>query len=823
MMTSPHKIGALCALAITLVGCAQETPNLLRAKRAESRFELVGGPVAYADVGDFILENDKLRAAILDPQRSWGPGLFGGSLVDLDVRRKDGRFPEGKGRDRFAEVFPLANLLTPAPLDTQVSVHNDGSDGKEATIRVEGSGYAMLHSLYVIRDNKKLLEDVLQLKDIKANVRFVTDYTVRPGESFVRMKTRIILTDKVDETATCTKAKKCADGLECVYPDDGEPIGTCRCPDIKSTCDLSCEVLQRDAAGCDVCACSDTIQMNMLKGDEGVISGIMGDSFIISQSNEKSGGMGGGDFVFFGKHNKQFVPGNGFDQQQAVWEAWFEGRDTFANPFFFDYVAAVGGDVSYAYYTVKNKPEDPDPLVAVPVFTSTATPFISSMKQCLQDESDDAECDAHRVLEYERFIAVGEGDAASVVNEIWRHRGVPTGEVTGFVRWLDSGAAATNAHVFAMHDPEPGRKWANIDELVAANRVAMGSPGVVLSIDADVGMDPVEDGDFTARLPAGDYQIIAKDASGIVLSELIPLKVVADKRHVVLPTLPTPARLQINVTNEAGDRIPAKETVVALNNSGEPRAGRAPSRLPRPRPPGTASKRWRSPRTVSSTSSPGRYRLVVSHGIEYSVTRSGLPLSAGQQRTESAQLTTRSTPRAGSPAIFTSTKTSFDSGMVLDHRVRTIVAEGVDYVAATDHDVVTDLMPYVRQLKLDAWLKAVVGVEVSTLDIGHYIGFPFKYQELDVPSHGSVDWYCMASDKLVDTMVFDRSGFHQATIDPPLSSRTRGMAFKADAIGLNPFTLSRNRNANESERELDVVFRTVTCTMTPWRSSTAAL
>ncbi len=807
---------AACAL---LAGCTQETPNLLRAKRAESRFELVGGPVAYADIGDFILENDKIRAAILDPSRSWGPGVFGGSLVDLDVRRKDGRFPNGSGRDRFAEVFPLANLLTPAPLGSQVKVVNDGKDGTAATVRVEGDGYAMLHSLYVIRDNKELLETVLGLKDIKANVRFVTDYTVKPGESFVRMKTRIIVTDKPANLGTCTAKKTCEEGLACSYPDPKDPVGECVCPDITATCDKTCEAFQRNKLGCDVCACSDTLAMEMVDGDEGVISVIMGDSPIVSKSTEKSGGMGGGDFVFFGKHNKQFVPGNGFDQEQAVWEAWFNGRDTFAKPFMFDYVAAVGGDVSYAYYTVKTRPEDPDPLVAVPVFTSTATPFISASRQCLQDESDDSTCDNHRVFEYERFLAAGEGDAASVISEILRHRGTPSGTVKGYVRWKDNGAAAANAHVFAFRDPEPGRKWASIEELVAANRKVDGTPGVVSAIDADVGMDRVEDGDFEARLPVGSYQIVAKDAEGIVFSELTPIEVGEGQTTVVLPGLPTPARILAKVTDGQGRKLPAKATLVALQPDGKPfvrdahrRVYLGQGRLGT----GVQEIAFSEHGDFDIPVAAGRYQLVISHGIEYGLHREAdFVIGHGEQKNIAAVLRREVDTTGWATGDFhLHQKPSFDSGMALDHRVRTIVAEGVDYVAATDHDVVTDFAPWIRMLGLDDWLKSAVGVEVSTLDIGHYIGFPFKYKELDVPSHGSVDWYCMSSDKLVETMVFERSGFEDTKEKPTsiVAHPRDGFLGWADAIGLNPFTLSRNRNANDDERSKDTqVFRTVTC------------
>ncbi|MCO4764316.1 MAG: PHP domain-containing protein, partial [Myxococcales bacterium] len=815
----PWTALSIC-LVMVLPACTQDEPNLLRAKRAESRYELVGGPVAYGDVGDYVLENDKLRAAILDTNRSWGPGVYGGSLVDLDVRRKDGRFPPGTGRDRFAEIFPLANLLNPAPLDSQISVLKDGSDGKEATIRVAGSGYAMLHSLYVIRDNKELLESVLGLKDVKANVRFITDYTVRPGESFVRMKTKIILTGKPGSLGTCTSKKKCDEGLTCVYPDDKNPVGDCFCKDISKSCTLECEALQRDKRGCDVCACSKTLQMSPVKDDVGVISVIMGDSPIVSKSTENAGGMGAGDFVFFGKHNKQFVPGHGFDQQQDVWEAWFKGRDTFAKPFLFNYVAAVGGDVSYAYYTVKKNPDDPEPQVAVPVFTSTATPFISAATQCKQADTDDADCDSHRVYEYERFLAVGRGDAASVVGEIYKHRGTKVGTVKGYVRWTDSGAPAKNAHVFAISDPEPGRKWKSIDELVAANRKATGSPGVVSAIDADAGMDVVEDGDFEATLPVGSYQLVAKDHDGIVFGPLIGLTVKEGAKHIVLPSLPTPARIRVNTTDGHGKKLPAKATIVALDANGKRMERDAHRRVYLGQGrlgTGVQHIAFDENGTFDLPVAAGRYRLVVSHGTEYSVhTEQDFTIAHGQEMTVSATLKHElDTTGWISGDFHLHQKPSFDSGMDLDHRVRTIVAEGVDYVAATDHDVVTDFKPWIQMLGLDTWVKSVVGVEISTLDIGHYIGFPFKYKELDVPSHGSVDWYCMTSNTLVDTMVFERSGFTKDEGERPttiIAHPRDGFLGWADAIGLNPFTLTRNRNETDADREKDSqVFRTVTC------------
>lgn len=816
-MRLPTKLTLLLFAAITaLSGCAQEEPNLLSARRATTRWDLVGGPVAYADIGDFVLENDKLRAAILDPGRSWGPGVFGGSLVDLDVRRKDGRFPQGQGRDRFAEVFPLANLLTPAPTGAEVSVVADGSDGKEATIRVEGKGYAMLHSLYVMRDNKETLEN-LGFKDVKTEVRFQSDYSVRPGEQFVRMKTRIILDNQPGDQGGCSDKKPCGSGLTCVKEKPDDVAGVCQCAELQ--CDKDCLSLRFGSNGCPVCECSDIVPMNVTRGDEGVIDIILGDSPLVTKKSERSGGMGGGDFLFFGKHNKQFVPNYGFDQEEATWTAWFDGRDTFARPFIFDYVAAVGGDVSYIYYTVKRNPDDPEPKVAVPVFTSTATPFVAATLNCLQDSKDDATCDQQRVYEYERFLAVGAGDAASVIEVMETHRGKAMGRVEGVVQWADSGAAAANATVLVFRDPEPGRAWASIDELVGANRDLDGSPGLLNAVDADVGMDLREDGDFATSLAVGDYVLVGRDDHAIVFGKPVPLKVEAGSKRVALVTLPTPARVQVRVTDQSGSAIPAKVTVLALDDNGEPIGGDGKRRVFAGQGrlgTGVEAIAYAEQGDAELALAAGRYRMVVSHGPEYSLhVEEDFVLVDGQLKVVSANLRHEvDTTGWISGDFHLHQQPSFDSGMALDHRVRTIVAEGVDYAAATDHDVVTDLAPWVRQLGLDDWLQTVVGVEVSTLDIGHYIGFPFQYKELDVPSHGSIDWYCMPSDDLLDAMVFERSGFESKDDRPTtiIAHPRDGFLGWADQIGLNPYTLTRLTSETPTDLERDTaVFRTTAC------------
>jgi hypothetical protein len=519
--------------------------------------------------------------------------------------------------------------------------------------------------------------------------------------------------------------------------------------------------------------------------------------------------------VFFGKKNKQFVPHNGFDEESEVWQAWFEGRDTFAKPLTFDYVAALGGDVSYAYYTVKAHPDDPPPKVAVPVFTSTATPFIAATMQCLHGSDDDQACDRHRVYEFERFLAIGEGDAASVVDIINGHRGVPTGTVKGVVRWQETGAAATNATVVVFSDPKPGTSWAHVDDLVAANRAVDGRPGVHNAIDADLGADRVEDGDFEAHLPAGDWVLVPMDEQRIVVGKPISLTVTAGATYVVLPALPTPARLRIRATDQQGRLMPAKATLVLLDADGKPleRDGGRRVYLGQGRiGTGVQQIAFAPDGDFEMAIAAGRYRLVVSHGFEYSVHDQEIEIAHGQERAVAALLRQEiDTTGWISGDFHLHQQPSFDSGMPLAHRVKTIVAEGVDYAAATDHDVVTDFLPWIKKFGLDQWLKSVVGVEISTLDIGHFIGFPVRYSGTSVPAHGAVDWYCMSSNQVFDDVVFNRSGFEGVDEKPTtlIAHPRDGFLGWASQIGLDNFSMTRHRD--ESLDTDSQVFRTVAC------------
>ncbi|MFU8803255.1 MAG: hypothetical protein ACNA8W_05530, partial [Bradymonadaceae bacterium] len=143
---SPYA--ALLVLAALIIGSVatfsacekEEREPRAHAQQITSRNQLIGGPTALGEVGDWLIENDQIRLVIQDIGFNRGSGLFGGSLIDADIVRGDNErdVMGGNGHDTFGELFPAFFMEVIDPQD--IVVVNDGSDGKAAVLEVRGRG-----------------------------------------------------------------------------------------------------------------------------------------------------------------------------------------------------------------------------------------------------------------------------------------------------------------------------------------------------------------------------------------------------------------------------------------------------------------------------------------------------------------------------------------------------------------------------------------------------------------------------------------------------------------------------------------------------------
>lgn len=155
------------------------------AKRIETDSELIGGEAAQGRVGDYLLQNDKIRVIIQQPDRTIGAGPFGGNLIDADIIRAD-----GQGRDVMGEISVFFQLGRTVNAQT-VEVVRDGSKGGAAVIAATGPD-EILDYLNISSVVSQYLGTAIELPfdpDKPMSLTMTNYYILRPGDSVVRFIT----------------------------------------------------------------------------------------------------------------------------------------------------------------------------------------------------------------------------------------------------------------------------------------------------------------------------------------------------------------------------------------------------------------------------------------------------------------------------------------------------------------------------------------------------------------------------------------------------------------------------------------------------------
>src|SRR5262249_31765204 len=131
---------------------------------------------------------------------------------------------------------------------------------------------------------------------------------------------------------------------------------------------------------------------------------------------------------------------------------------------------------------------------------------------------------------------------------------------------------------------------------------------------------------------------------------------------------------------------------------------------------------------LSADVRPGTYDLAISRGGEYDLhTQTRLLFTPGTPLSRQVALH-RAIDTSGYVAadLHLHSVNSVDSELGLDDRVMSIAGEGLEFVAATDHNYITDYGPTIAKLDLQDWLTAVPGLELTTFEMGHFNGYPLR-------------------------------------------------------------------------------------------------
>lgn len=712
----------LLVLSLALTGCPED-PATASAYIIESRDQWVGGPAADAREGDFVVQNDHIKIGVLSERcageglaaicSSPGPGLFGGSLADIDLNRKDSRFGSGQGQDQFMEMFDALNLDVMST--TTVSILADGSDGGPAIVRSEGPSGDYISFM-------GLLGGLLSLP----STYHVTDYILRPGDPYITVRTHAVIVPNRDT------------------PPAQDPCGW--------------------AQGDDGLPCDANLVTNAVTAPS------------VTETANASGLLFG-DFFFAGGDVDLFLPTIGRHEDAAVVEAFESGENSFVHPFDLPYLGASGNGLSYAIGNHAGH-------LGAPIFSSSLTAvFGAALVPELDDQGEPIPFTIGDVFTYERFVGVGYGDVGSALDALLQasvDRGdLAVGTVTG--RVLDEsnlqGRSSVEVLVYNASGADLGRDGLPpITDLYTSWRS-----------DSAYG-DTIPDGSFGGRLPVGSYLLVAK-AEDAAPSAVSNLDVTADATTEVGLMVPQPGTLEFTILDDRGRALPSKislrplgETYAPNPDIGDPFIGSDLSKVV-----------YTADGTTRLTVPPGRYQVFVTRGIEYSMWDSdaegwvgGVAVSAGATTPIEAVLV-REVDSTGFIAadLHVHAVPSHDSGVPLTVRALTMAAEGVEFFAATDHDAITDYRPAIEELGLDFWLQSTPGSETTTIEVGHFLGFPLAV-DYDQERNGAPDW----TNRSPAGMVQDLQGKRAYDDLEPfvfVGHPRDGILGYFDQYGMNPF------------------------------------
>lgn len=750
LATTVVLLAAVAGLAPRLSGCQDAATERANARQIATRADLIGGPGSLGEVGDYMLENDQIRVVIQDKGFSRGFGVYGGSLIDADLVRATpaGNSDGGTGRDQFGELFPIFFLEAMVP--EAVEILSDGSDGGTARVRVRGTGGDFLTLTKVLNQvilnshefNPELFAPDFQpdtLTDVP-KVEFSVVYALAPGDKFVTIEST--LTNLTDEPLA-------------VPSSEAQSI------------------------------------LQLLLGLQ---------TFDVPM----------GHALLFGAGNKAFTPGFGYNIQYALDDSYEIANVAAAegNPLPFPALPGLVVDgmyttsdkgISYGFAPVGDTPNFPqnrigcdedgencenhytrvygtevgEQAMLVPFIASAFTgAFYAQAPQtigaaCTEDahcpdgscESGSchfgscetaADCDAYQACQSGTCVApssftfssrffVGDGDVGSILDQRFELAGTATHKIGG--RVLDEVTNAPLAGVSVLIYDENDRALSQY------------------STD--------ETGQFLGKLPAGKYK--ARVERDPTLSDPVDFTLGSDGKYLELIS-PSAAKLAIRVYDEAGRGSPAKISVVGIADQDtagmEPRehlfdltAGmreRATDFIPDDpnNPEGTMQYLEHHDYTKGGTLEllvrPGRYKVFASRGLEYDVQVTDGEIDAKAGQTLPLVFTLRrvvdTTGYIGSDFHLHSAP-SLDSSLSLEDRLHSCAGEGLELAVSTDHNFITDFRPTLEKEGLTDYMTSMVGLELTTLESGHFNGFPVK-RDVSQITRGSFEWSARTPDEV---------------------------------------------------------------------------
>jgi hypothetical protein len=424
-----------------------------------------------------------------------------------------------------------------------------------------------------------------------------------------------------------------------------------------------------------------------------------------------------------------FHPGYGYGDPQITTETPCEAQE---DVFPCDFIAYSGegdiGHVSYAFIHTRTNPATTsfnDSGISVLLFEADVLQALIGL------QNPNFTLGPGESMLFTWYLAVGDGDVASVLDIRNRLKGLTTGTVRGQV--TEGGVPVPDAEVAAMGDPADGL-------------------GASLNVLSAFRTDP--NGRYEGTLPAEDYELrVHKE--GYLFASPDPAEITVTAGCTVTQdfTFAEPGQVRVTIADPNGAPLAAKVSVVGFDPAPDPGNTQDLGVLVNFTGVfGDITKDGISygiARIVFVDHSgdsgefplePGDYRVVVSHGPEFSIHTQDISLASGGSVLVDAELAHVVDSQGFVSGDFhVHSYDTFDCRITRKERIVSMLAEGVDFFTPSDHGLRMDFTQDLADLGVSDLISTAVNNEITPADYGHFGGFPMTVDPNRV-SGGAVDW-----------------------------------------------------------------------------------
>lgn len=121
----------------------------------------------------------------------------------------------------------------------------------------------------------------------------------------------------------------------------------------------------------------------------------------------------------------------------------------------------------------------------------------------------------------------------------------------------------------------------------------------------------------------------------------------------------------------------------------------------------------------------GSYEVYASRGMEYSIDKKKVVIQPDKVTSMTWKIRREIDPQGFVACDFHTHTTNSDGRPTPEERLVSLMGEGLELAAITDHNYLTDLSPQVQQLDAGRWIQVCIGDEYTTA-VGHYNVYPLK-------------------------------------------------------------------------------------------------